>query len=100
MSSQPLWTPSADRIARANLTRFGQGRSYAELYDWSVTQPLEFWDAMWDFGGVIGTKGSRVAIDLDRMPGARFFPDARLNFAENVLRIGGHRSGDHLQVRR
>jgi acetoacetyl-CoA synthetase len=86
MSSQPLWTPSPERIARANLTRFGKGRSYAELYDWSVTQPLEFWDAMWDFGGVIGTKGGRVAIDMDRMPGAQFFPDARLNFAENVLR--------------
>jgi acetoacetyl-CoA synthetase len=86
MSDQPLWTPSPDRIARANLTRFGKGRSYAELYEWSVRQPLEFWDAMWDFGGVIGTKGNRIAIDMDRMPGARFFPDASLNFAENVLR--------------
>jgi acetoacetyl-CoA synthetase len=86
MSDQPLWTPSPDRIARANLTRFGKGRSYAELYEWSVRQPLEFWDAMWDFGGVIGTKGHRIAIDMDRMPGARFFPDANLNFAENVLR--------------
>src|SRR5688500_501877 len=50
-SSRPLmpgllWTPSPSRIARANLTRFGQGKSYAELYDWSVTKPLEFWDAM------------------------------------------------------
>jgi acetoacetyl-CoA synthetase len=86
---RPLWTPSADRIARANLTRFGQGRSYAELYDWSIAKPLEFWDAMWDFGGIVGTKGSRVAVDMDRMPGARFFPDARLNFAENVLRERG-----------
>src|SRR5258708_23585541 len=41
---------------------------------------------MWDFGGVIGTKGGRVGVDMDRMPGARFFPDATLNFAENVLR--------------
>ena len=82
----PLWTPSAEGIARANLTRFGRGRPYAELYDWSITEPLEFWDAMWDFGGAIGTKGSRIALDMDRMPGARFFPDATLNFAENVLR--------------
>jgi acetoacetyl-CoA synthetase len=86
---RPLWTPSADRIARANLTRFGHGRSYAELYDWSIATPLEFWDAMWDFGGIVGTKGSRVAVDMDCMPGARFFPDARLNFAENVLRERG-----------
>jgi acetoacetyl-CoA synthetase len=83
---EPLWTPSPERIARANLSRFGNGRSYAELYAWSVTKPLEFWDAMWDFGGVIGMKGSRIAVDMDRMPGARFFPDATLNFAENVLR--------------
>ena len=41
---------------------------------------------MWDFGGIRGEKGSRVAADLDRMPGARFFPDATLNFAENCLR--------------
>jgi acetoacetyl-CoA synthetase len=86
--NEPLWTPSPDRIACANLTRFGKGRPYSELYDWSVTQPLEFWSAMWDFGRVIGSKGSRIAIDMDRMPGARFFPDATLNFAENVLRHG------------
>jgi acetoacetyl-CoA synthetase len=81
----PLWIPSPARIAQANLTRFGQGRPYAELYEWSVEKPLEFWDAMWEFGGVIGTKGSRIAIDMDRMPGATFFPDATLNFAENAL---------------
>jgi acetoacetyl-CoA synthetase len=84
----PLWTPSPERIARANLTRFGGGRSYAALFDWSIARPLEFWDAMWDFGGIVGTKGPRIAIDMDRMPGAGFFPDARLNFAENVLRGG------------
>jgi acetoacetyl-CoA synthetase len=82
----PIWTPSPERIRSANLTAFGRGRSYAELYTWSVEKPLEFWDAMWDFGGVVGDKGARLAIDMDRMPGARFFPDATLNFAENVLR--------------
>ena len=90
----PLWTPSPERIAAATLTRFiefvaarGQvaARDYAALYQWSIARPLEFWDAMWDFAGVRGQKGSRVAIDMDRMPGARFFPDATLNFAENVL---------------
>ena len=90
----PLWTPSPERIAAATLTRFiefvaarGQvaARDYAALYQWSIARPLEFWDAMWDFAGVRGQKGSRVAIDMDRMPGAQFFPDATLNFAENVL---------------
>jgi acetoacetyl-CoA synthetase len=85
----PLWIPSPERVARANLTAFGCGRPYAELHDWSVTAPLEFWEAMWKFGGIIGSKGARVAADMDRMPGARFFPDATLNFAENVLRADG-----------
>ena len=90
----PLWTPSPERIAAATLTRFiefaadrGQtsARGYAGLYDWSIARPLEFWDAMWDFAGIRGEKGARVAVDLERMPGARFFPDATLNFAENAL---------------
>jgi acetoacetyl-CoA synthetase len=94
----PLWTPSPDRIARANLTRFMafarqryrvQAAEYAALYDWSVHKPLEFWDAMWDFGGIAGSKGARIAIDMDHMPGATFFPDAKLNFAENVLAGAG-----------
>jgi len=91
----PLWTPSSDRVARANLTRFMRfvadrggvvSHDYSELYRWSVRKPDEFWDVMWEFAGVRGDKGSRVTADLDRMPGARFFPDATLNFAENVLR--------------
>lgn len=84
----PLWTPSAQRIALANLSRFGGGRTYSEIYDWSVARPLEFWDAMWAFGRVAGTKGSPIAVGMDLMPGARFFPGASLNFAENVLRHG------------
>ena len=93
--SGPLWTPSPDRVAAANLTRFtafaaGRGHvlsgGYQTLYEWSVGKPLEFWDAMWDFAGIRGSKGARAAVDLERMPGARFFPDATLNFAENVLR--------------
>jgi len=85
----PLWTPSPERIAAANLTRFGKGAAYRDLYDWSVAEPAAFWNAMWDFGGIVGHKGARVVSHLDRMPGATFFPDARLNFAENVLREDG-----------
>ena len=51
-----------------------------------------FWDLVWDFAACIGDKGDRLAIDLDRMPGARFFPDARLNFAENLLRAATTRA--------
>src|SRR5690606_13846204 len=59
---------------------------YAALHDWSVAEPAAFWDLMWDFAGVIGEKGERPLVDGDAMPGARFFPDASLNFAENLLR--------------
>ncbi|HVL66588.1 MAG TPA: acetoacetate--CoA ligase [Vicinamibacterales bacterium] len=94
----PLWTPSPDRIARARLTQFMRHVAerwaldvpdYRALYDFSIARPEAFWRAVWDFCGVIGDPGERVAIDMDRMPGARFFPDARLNFAENVLRQAG-----------
>jgi acetoacetyl-CoA synthetase len=70
------------------MTRFGGGRAYDDLYEWSLREPCAFWKAMWDFGGVRGRTGARVAVDLNRMPGARFFPDATLNFAENILGAG------------
>ncbi len=94
----PLWTPSAERVAAALLTAFAAaaeqraGRrfsTYAELHGWSVADRSAFWDLVWDFCGVIGDKGARVLVDGDRMPGAKFFPDARLNFAENLLRGSG-----------
>ena len=49
----------------------------------------DFWSLLWDFCGVVGEKGERVLVDGDRMPGASFFPDAKLNFAENLLRKRG-----------
>jgi acetoacetyl-CoA synthetase len=61
-------------------------RSYEELHAWSVERSEEFWNLLWDFCGVIGQKGARTLVDGERMPGARWFPDGRLNFAENLLR--------------
>jgi acetoacetyl-CoA synthetase len=60
------------------------------LQDWSVPTAEGFWSALWDFCGVRGDKGDRILENGDAMPGARFFPDARLNFAENLL----SRTGD------
>ncbi|MGH8203352.1 MAG: AMP-binding protein, partial [Steroidobacteraceae bacterium] len=94
-SDQPIWTPSLFRIADANLTRFmpfaaarGAGAAdYEALYRWSVEHPAEFWETLWAFCGVTGERGSGPALEHgDRMPGARWFPGARLNFAENFLR--------------
>ncbi len=88
--TRPLWTPSPDRIAASNLAAFARAAGlgdagYAEIHAWSVREREAFWSAVWDFGGVIGDKGGRV-LGRDVMPGAEFFPDARLNFAENLLR--------------
>ena len=97
MTTPPiLWQPSKDRIARSNITAFIKrvNKEYkagltdsASLFDWSVAEPEQFWTAVWDFCGVIAeTRGERVLVDADKMPGAQWFPDAKLNFAENLLR--------------
>jgi acetoacetyl-CoA synthetase len=97
--SAPLWTPSAARIERAQLTEFRRrierqtGQSlptYTDLWRWSVDERGAFWRAAWDFCGVIGEPGWAPYLVDDRMPGARFFPEARLNFAENLLRRDDH----------
>ncbi len=94
----PLWVPGAERIAAAPLTAFAAAAAqragrplpgYAELHRWSVEDRAGFWDLAWDFCGVVGDKGGRVLADGEKMPGAAFFPDARLNFAENLLRKTG-----------
>jgi acetoacetyl-CoA synthetase len=93
--AEPLWIPSHTRTATARVTRFSHQlgkRTQSEFADFralhqsSVLDPRTFWAEIWDFCGLIGDRGDRIAVDLDRMPGARFFPDARLNFAENALR--------------
>jgi acetoacetyl-CoA synthetase len=90
-----MWTPSQERIARAKLTSFARVAErrfeqrfpdYPSLYHFSIERPAEFWRAVWDFTGVRGSMGDRIIEHPDRMPGAQFFPDARLNFAENLLR--------------
>lgn len=93
---QPLWQPSPERIGATNLTAFMKEiadrwgvchDTYASLHDWSVAEPEKFWLSLWDFTGVIAeTRGAEVLRDPDKMPGAAWFPDARLNFAENLLR--------------
>ncbi|MGL4811623.1 MAG: AMP-binding protein, partial [Beijerinckiaceae bacterium] len=95
-NATPLWQPSRQRIETGNLAAFAAdfakrlGRpepfsSYRDLHAASVAQPEAFWSLVWDYGGVIGDKGARV-IEGDAMPGARFFPDGTINFAENLLR--------------
>jgi acetoacetyl-CoA synthetase len=91
----PIWQPSAERIAAANLTRFmrfaaargAPDGDYTSFYRWSVTEPAAFWQALFDFAEIIAERGEGpVLSEPDRMPGARWFSGTRLNFAENLLR--------------
>jgi len=89
MSDTPLWQPSPQRAAGTQLARFMRlaGKSnYADLHDWSIRSPGEFWELVWKFGHVRGEPGLRRLINPERMPGAQFFPEAKLNFAQNLLR--------------
>ena len=97
--TNPLWTPDKDRARQTTLGIFSSWMSsrtgkalhnYDDLYRYSVDNPADFWSALWDFTKVSGDKGSgEVLRDGDKMPGAQYFPDAQLNFAENLLRHGG-----------
>ncbi len=92
--SRLLWSPSPEKVARANLTRFieyanrenGLALSgYDELYEWSVRDIPAFWETMWRFAGIRATAHEAV-LENPVMPGARWFRGAKLNFAENLLR--------------
>jgi acetoacetyl-CoA synthetase len=94
----PHWIPSAERIASAQLTRFhafardrgAPSGDYSSLWQWSVDEPAAFWNAVFDFTGVIADRGTgQVLRNGSRMPGATWFEGTRLNFAENLLRGAG-----------
>jgi acetoacetyl-CoA synthetase len=92
-----LWRPSAERIADANLTRFMRCvnarrgtrlENYSDLYAWSLARPEDFWTEMARFADVRAIWGEGPVLEnARRMPGARFFPHAQLNFAENLLKF-------------
>jgi acetoacetyl-CoA synthetase len=90
----PLWEPSEDDRAAAEMTRFMRfaaqrsGReltSYEELWRWSVAELEDFWAAVWEFCGVRASMGYERVLDERRMPGAKWFAGSQLNYAENML---------------
>jgi acetoacetyl-CoA synthetase len=99
MTNAPLWSPSADRIAAANLHRlfarsaadhglvFGgdPAADYEVLHTWSTREPGAFWALAWDELGIVGDRGERLLAAGERMRDNRFLPDATLNVAENLL---------------
>ena len=108
---QPIWAPDPGRIARANLTAFIRRvrasnpavTDYSSLYDWSVSRPDLFWPEVWEFCEIVADERAgrlpwdEVVVGLERMAppdrrlGARWFPGARLNYAENLLRYNDDR---------
>ncbi|RUO77287.1 acetoacetate--CoA ligase [Idiomarina seosinensis] len=95
MTTERLWQPSADTIADARMTDFLQQvnsqhqqalANYHDLYQWSINNDETFWSMIWDYFAVIGDKGDTIVTDKDKLPGAQWFPNAQLNFAENLLR--------------
>jgi len=92
-----LWKPSEQRIKHSNMYRYmdivnrryqQDLKDYASLYQWSVDQIPEFWATFWEFSEIIASKSYDQVIDnLHKMPGAKWFSGARLNFAENLLRF-------------
>ena len=99
MADAPLWQPDPDRIARTHMAALidtvnARGlapqpvANFADLHAWSIADPAAFWTLVWDEFAVIGDKGDTHLADGDKMPGAQFFPDAAINYAENCLRPG------------
>ena len=91
-----IWQPSNESKKSSNLSQFielvNQRHSqsikteYQDIWDWSVANVESFWSLIWDFSEIKGHKGSNISENIGLMPGARFFPDAKLNYAENLLR--------------
>src|SRR5690554_7472977 len=95
MTSSIMWQPSRAQLNNARMTDFMQQinqkfstqlSNYKELHNWSIAESEHFWKAIWDYFEIIGEAGEQIVKDVDKLPGAQWFPHAKLNFAENLLR--------------
>ncbi|MFD1781495.1 acetoacetate--CoA ligase [Fredinandcohnia salidurans] len=93
-----LWEPGEERVSNANITAFAKRVGmwpiqYERFHKWSYAYPTEFWSAIWDYTTIIGEKGEDILKRPDdgKMLGTKWFPQAKLNFAENLLRGDGKR---------
>jgi len=94
-----LWSPSRERVLRSNLVRYEHWliehrgldfHTYDDLWRWSVTELDAFWSSIWEFFAVAPGAAPAPALAERRMPGARWFPSAELNYAEVALRRRDH----------
>src|SRR5438132_11013288 len=116
MATTPLWQPNAERVRVARITDYmawlarTRGLAFSDydaLWRWSVSDPGAFWDSLWDYFAVIGDRRSGSALVHASMPGAVWFPDAMLNYAEQVFRhatderpaiVAGREGGEIVEV--
>ena len=88
-SSVPLWEPGPERAATTRMAEFIHANGfhdYADAYRWSISQPEQFWPALWDAVGIDGERGATVITPGQSMPTTRFFPDASLSVVRNMVR--------------
>ncbi len=93
--TKPLWVPSEEQKTQTAMWQFAETtleyhssspEDFAALHDWSIKSPNQFYSSLWDFLDIIGDKGELVYIANDDIKKAAFYPEARLNYAENLLR--------------
>ncbi len=97
MTSKIMWTPNKQQVTEAQMTFFRERvngkyaldlNTFDDLYQWSISNAADFWSEMWDFGNIISHSDPREVVDdPTRMPGAKWFQGATLNYAENLLRF-------------
>ncbi|MYF38200.1 MAG: acetoacetate--CoA ligase [Gammaproteobacteria bacterium] len=91
MSNKQVWKPSDELIHTCNLSRFAktigfEPPNYTQLHEWSVKNKTDFWQNVWNFTEILGDRGDLVLQHEDSFVKSTWFPNARLNFAENLLR--------------
>ena len=96
-----LWKPNIELKKNSNLIEFvntyvsdfknTSNIDFQLIWKWSVKNPEFFWSAIWDYTKIVGEKGNIILKDKDKMPGAKFFPDSKVNYAENILRNNDER---------
>ena len=95
-TNHPLWTPSKENLTESVIARFSQWLgdhhpgnfgSYPALHQFSIKYPELFWESVWEYFELIGERGEVTVQSVDKLPGAQWFPDSQLNFAENLLRF-------------
>ena len=92
----PLWIPSTERIRNSNFQKYfsflknhfnKNFNNYNELYNWSITEIEEFWKSIWEYSELIYSRSYSSVLDKRIIQNAKWFSDAKINFAENLLRF-------------